>query len=321
MSNLQQIENVKQIITKAEVSFSELARIHNAVNFQAEASFAMSILGNNSFLMSTAINDQDSLRRAIIDVAAIGLSLNPTLGLAYLVPRNKKVILDISYKGWLKLGTDSGAIKWAKAEVVRQNDTYEYVGVNKEPIHRFNPFATLEARGELIGGYCLAKTHDGEFILTQMNAEEIQSVRDRSESWKAFKAGKSQSTPWDTDTVEMIKKTLIRRGAKADWPKSNTRDDRFERAIDVTNDFEPMVNREALPAPSHNESSLSEVLAALKEINRTEEKYLSHLSTKFRREIKALSDLTDVEIDQAKIELTMLVENKRKKEAKNENAG
>ena len=184
MAQLPQVENIKQLIVKSEIDFNKLARIHNAVNFQAEASFALAILNNNPFLMTTAIEDQDSFKRAIIDVAAIGLSLNPTMGLAYLVPRKKKVILDISYKGWLKLGTESQAIKWAKADVVRENDIYEYVGVNKEPIHRFNPFASLESRGEVVGGYCLAKTHDGEFILTQMMQLEslvnIQNSQDFS---------------------------------------------------------------------------------------------------------------------------------------------
>jgi recombination protein RecT len=306
MSNIERVENLKQIVKKVQPDFESLARIHNAVNYTKEASFALQILNDNSYLAEIAVNDQDSFKRAIINVAAVGLSLNPLEKLAYLIPRKKKVCLDISYIGMIKLATDSGAIKWAAAEIVRANDTYEFQGVNREPIHKFHPF---KDRGEIVGGYCLAKTFDGEFILSQMTGEEILSIRDRSES---FKAGKS--SPWDTDTNEMIKKTLIRRAYKM-WPRTDTRD-RLDKAIDVSFEADPVL-LVAPAAPDTNtkeQSEIKEMRDLLTKINRTEENFIAHLCRVNNREIKKLEDLTQLETSQAIIMLNHFVEIKNQKE-------
>lgn len=144
MAQLPQVENIKQLIAKTEVNFTELAKIHGVVNFKEEASFAMEILSNNSYLMNTAVADQDSFKRAIINVASIGLSLNPIKKLAYLIPRGKKVVLDVSYRGLTQLAVEAGAIKWASADVVCANDTYEFQGMNREPVHKYNPFQPFD---------------------------------------------------------------------------------------------------------------------------------------------------------------------------------
>jgi recombinational DNA repair protein RecT len=48
-----------------------------------------------------------------------------------------------------------------------------------------------------------------------MTKAEIDKVRDeKSEAYKAFKAGKIKSTPWDSDYSEMAKKTVFRRCSK-----------------------------------------------------------------------------------------------------------
>ncbi len=319
MSNVERFENIKQLVKMVEPQFNDLAKIHNAVNYKKESSFALQLLSDNSYLAQIAMGDQDSLKRAIINVAAIGLSLNPVQKLAYLVPRDKKVCLDISYRGYVQLAVDVGAIKWATAEVVRAKDEYTYQGMGREPIHRFNPFGE---RGEIVGAYCLAKTHDGEFILTQMSGEEILSIRDRSVSWKAYEKDNSKTSPWNTDETEMIKKTVIKRAAKS-WPMTDTRNGtRFEQAIDVTNDIDFM----ELPAPTGNEDSkrfigLEKIRTLLKEINRSEEQFVGHLTRANRRDIKKIEDLTQIEMDQAIAMLNQLADAKKAKESKNENAG
>lgn len=318
MSNVTRFENLKQIVKIVQPDFDQLASIHGAVNYKVEASYALQILQDNDFLASVAMSDQDSFKRAIINVAAIGLTLSPVEKLAYLVPRDKKVRLDISYMGYIKLATDIGAIKWASAEIVREKDVYEFQGVNREPVHKFNPF---KDRGEIVGGYCLAKTHDGEFILSQMSGEEILSIRDRSQSWKShIKDGKQ--TPWKSDENEMIKKTLIKRAWKS-WPRTDTRN-RLEQAIDVTNQADPIdftAIEDAKPVDDQRTKDFELIRSHLVTLNRTEEKYIEHLCLVNNREIKQLTDLTDLEISQAMIMLNQLVENKLKKDAANEVAG
>jgi recombination protein RecT len=316
MSNEQRKENLPQIIQTYAPDFNKLAQIHGAVTFEREASFALQILKDNDYLMGIALANPDSLKNAVLNVAAIGLSLSPVHKLAYLLPRKKKICLDISYRGLVQLATDVGAIMWAQAEVVCEKDTFEHAGVGLKPIHRFDPFA--KDRGEPIGAYCVAKTHDGEFLTTVMSADEIMSVRDRSESWQAHvKEGKK--TPWKTDTNEMIKKTVIRRAYKT-WPMTDSRK-RFDQAIDVGLDADPVdVNGQRALPESQRAKEFAAIRSMLSFLGKSEEKYVSHLATVCRREIKAIEDLTDIEIDQQTVMLGQWVEAKEKRDA-NANAG
>lgn len=312
MSNIQRMDNLKQLVQQCQPTFNELAQIHKAVNFKKEASFAMQVLKDNPYLAQMAMSNQDSLQRAVINVAAIGLSLNPVEKLAYLVPRDKKVCLDISYRGYVQLAVQIGSIKWAKAEIVRQSDLFEYRGLGVEPLHKFEPF---KERGEIVGCYCVAKTHDGEYITEMMPISDVYSIRDRSSAWRAYKKDSTKINPWVTDESEMIKKTVIKRAYKS-WPMTDTRQ-RIEQAIEASNESEGFVNEPIdvdSETVSHREEALDNIRALLVELDRTEEKYLEHLVRTLKRNVKALEDLTDIEIDQATAMLNQFVEMKRKKE-------
>nr|WP_235428547.1 hypothetical protein [Enterobacter hormaechei] len=52
-----------------------------------ESQFAIQLFQNNDYLAKVAFQNQTSTQNAIINVAAIGISLNPAQKLAYLVPR------------------------------------------------------------------------------------------------------------------------------------------------------------------------------------------------------------------------------------------
>lgn len=193
--------------------------------FEKEAHFAKQALLSNEYLLNTARGNPQALKDAIINIASIGLSLNPAQQHAYLVPRNKQICLDISYKGLIKSATDTGSILWAQAELVYEKDEFTLMGVGEKPIHKFNPFC--KERGELIGCYVVAKTHEGDFLTTPMAMEEIYSIRDKSE---AFKKGYG---PWKEFEGEMVKKTVIKRASKL-WPRTN-KSIQLEKAIEVLN--------------------------------------------------------------------------------------
>lgn len=303
--NTERAANVVQVVHKVEADFRKLAAVHNAVNWERECSFALEILNNNSYLMGIAMGDQDSLKRAVLNVAAIGLSLSPVSKLAYLVPRGKKVCLDISYRGYVQLAVDVGAIKWAKAEVVFAKDKFKVTGTNKEPVHEYEPFGD---RGEIVGAYCIAKTHDGEFLVDMMTNDEIFSIRDRSESYKGWMKDNTKSTPWKTDTLEMIKKTMLKRASKS-WPMTDTRQAaRFAEAIDVTNDID-FSSPPQLASPKGNAENKTEVVRSLlNELQRDEVKFIGHLQRVYSREIKSLDDLTANETDQAIVMLNQFLD-------------
>lgn len=188
------------------------------INFSKEVQFALQVLSGNDYLAGIAQKNQESFRNAIINVAAIGISLNPASKLAYLVPRKGTVCLDISYQGLQHIAVESGSVLWIQSKIVHANDTYESQGIDKAPMHQYSAFGS---RGDIVGAYCVAKVHDGSFLTEEMSIEDIHKIRARSESFK-----KGSSSPWSTDYTEMVRKTVIKRASKS-WPKS----ERMGRAI------------------------------------------------------------------------------------------
>ena len=204
-----------------------------ALKFENECLFAKQLITKNDFTMSTAQNNPASLKAAILNVAAIGISLNPAMAHSYLVPRDGGICLDISYKGMVKLATDSGSISYAKAVLVYKGDDFKANGPFDLPDHQYDPFNADRINASnpldnLAGGYCAAKLPDGSYIIDFMTAGEILEVRDSS---------KAKNGPWKGKwSGEMAKKTLIKRASKS-WPQSNGRE-RLDTAIQVLNEHE-----------------------------------------------------------------------------------
>lgn len=188
--------------------------VDEKVNFAAESQFAVQALQGNKFLYDTAYKNSDSLRNAIINVAAIGISLNPANKHAYLVPRDGKVCLDVSYMGLLHLAMSTGSIKWGQCKLVHDNDSYESNGLEHAPSHKYNPFSN---RGNVIGGYCTVKTADGDYLTEEMSLDDIKQVQN---------ASKAKNGPWQKYWNEMARKTIVKRASKY-WPKV----DRLDQAI------------------------------------------------------------------------------------------
>lgn len=195
------------------------------IKFEAEAGFAVQLLQGNDYLSKVAYSNRQSLANAITNVAAIGISLNPAKKQAYLVPRDGRVCLDISYMGLMHLAQQTGAIQWGQAAIVRENDQFELVGIDSAPIHKFNPFASVDQRGEIVGAYVVVKTDGGDYLTHPMAIADIYAIRDRTDGWKKHvKEGKR--TPWASDAGEMIKKTVVKQASKY-WPHR----DRLQSAI------------------------------------------------------------------------------------------
>lgn len=197
----------------------ESVSVDRSINFEREAGFAIQVIGANDYALKVAMANRQSVIDAVTNVAAIGISLNPAKKQAYLVPRKNKICLDISYMGLMDLAMETGSIKWAQAALVYEQDTFALNGLDKPPLHQFNPFS--KDRGDVIGVYVVVKTADGEYLTHTMAAADVYAIRDRSESWK-----KGESGPWKTDPGEMMKKTCVKQAYKY-WPKT----ERLEEAI------------------------------------------------------------------------------------------
>jgi len=236
-------KTVSEVITQVEDRFLSVAPAH--MKFDAEKGYAIQLMDNNSYLKQVAQGNPKSLLQAMANVAAIGLSLNPAEKLAYLITRTVKsgdkwesrVFLDVSYVGLIRLATDSGSIKWVQADMVYEQDTFTYNGAGEKPTHIYKAFST--ERGAFVGVYCEAKTVDGDYLTTIMAADEVFSIRDRSEAYKAFiEKKKGNGGPWVSDFGEMAKKSVIRRAFKT-WPRTDERRmARLAEAVEISNQNE-----------------------------------------------------------------------------------
>jgi len=218
--NLPTVDAWRKALAKAENRFMAIAeKQDNGLVFQTEGMFALQKLKESKALRECR---PDTIYDAIINVASIGLSLNPATSHAYLVPRNGKACLDISYRGLTEIATKSGAVVYAKAVLVHERDDFQFEGVHQMPHHKFDPFS--EERGQIIGGYCVAKLPDGSFLIDTMTIREIYKVRDTS---------KAKNGPWKDWPEEMMKKTLIKRASKT-WPHNSM----MQMASSIINEHE-----------------------------------------------------------------------------------
>lgn len=195
------------------------------INFEREAGFAIQTISRSDYALKIAAGNRQSVIDSVTNVAAIGISLNPAKKQAYLVPRDGRINLDISYMGLLDIAVASGSIMWGQAKLVRATDDFELEGFDRPPTHKYKPFAKEADRGEIIGVYVVVKTRDGDYLTETMAIDEVNAIRDRTSAWRAWME-KKKSCPWVTDPGEMIKKTVIKRAYKT-WPKT----DRLDQAI------------------------------------------------------------------------------------------
>jgi recombination protein RecT len=135
------------------------------VAFAAECGFALEAVRKSEYLAKAAQNDLDSFKFAILSVASVGLSLNPVLQYAALIPRSPKkgapavVVFDPMYQGLIKLANDSGAIHDVNSAVVYESDTFEYeLGTSAKLIHKPALHLSRKERGRQICVYCVAYT-------------------------------------------------------------------------------------------------------------------------------------------------------------------
>lgn len=228
MSNALQI--IRDDIYSTKDSFVSVLT-NRSINFEKEAGFAIQLITANDYACTIAMSNRQSVINAVNNVAAIGISLNPAKRQAYLVPRDGRICLDISYMGLLDLAIESGGVKWGQAELVHERDTFSLCGIDKPPIHNRDPFA--KDRGGIVGAYVVVKTSTGDYLTTCMSIGEVYDIRDRSSAWKAY-TNKNKKCPWVTDEGEMIKKTVIKRAYKM-WPKGDGGGG-LERAIQYLNE-------------------------------------------------------------------------------------
>ena len=149
---------------------------------------------------------QPSFLRCLLDLSALGLE--PDGRRAHLIPyANKRAgtvecTLIVDYKGLAELAHRSGVVSNIHADIVCENDVFEYdLGdIKKHAIDFRKP------RGNAYAVYAVVTFKDGTRKVEVLSRNEVEAVRNRSRS--------GQDGPWVTDWNEMAKKTAFRRLSK-----------------------------------------------------------------------------------------------------------
>lgn len=168
---------------------------------------------------------QESLMKCLLDLSAFGLE--PDGRRAHLIPYKDQCTLVIDWKGLAELAMRSGIIAKLHADIVCENDEFEF-NLGEVTRHKID---FRKPRGEMYAAYALAQTKTGEVFACVLSKDEVDSVRKRS------RAG--TSGPWVSDYNEMAKKTAFRRLSKwlplsAEFRDAQERDDEEIEPRDVT---------------------------------------------------------------------------------------
>lgn len=206
------IDRFKQELTLRHDHIKAL--LPKSMSYEKFQGIVISAVADNMSLLDC---DRGSLIKACLTAAELGLSLNKAMAEADILAsyggKDKPKVAQFRprYKGLMRLATQSGDVLKIESRLVYENDLFEVdEGIESRITHKHG----LANRGEMIGAYCVWKLKNGEMQFEIMSKEQIEEIRNRSEGWKAFAAGKIKSTPWSTDPAEMWRKTVVRRATK-----------------------------------------------------------------------------------------------------------
>ncbi len=152
-----------------------------------------------------------SLLIAALQAATIGLEPNTPSQEAWILPRKNDGVdeaeLSIGYRGYLKIARRAPNVKTIFAEVVRDNDHFEWARGLESDTLEHSP-APRSRAGELTCVYAVARYHDGGYNFVVLDIEDVHARRAMSESWKSTKA--RPYSPWTKWEAEMWRKSAVR---------------------------------------------------------------------------------------------------------------
>lgn len=197
--------------------------ITDKVKANQELGFAFMAIENSTALQNCS---QQSIIDAVLMIGRTGLTLNPVMKFAYLIPRKGKCILDIGYQGMAKTLVDAEAAKTIDAFVVYKDEfvngrfIFDHVtqDCHYDPIF---PETEIEQNKRMK----FDNLHGVLTIATLFDGSKHKHFLPRWKVEKAYRIseGKSEKMPWGNFWDEMVKKTGIRAHFKV-LPKGKVTD-------------------------------------------------------------------------------------------------
>jgi len=210
----QELQLIKQGLSPKGGTFArEFRRTRNddRLDWNVEKAYALEMISNNDQLQRCT---PESVARSLIDVGVLGLTLSPTMRLAYLIPYKDNCTVSPSYMGLEQIAYKTGFVEMIQTVLVCKNDPEFNVWTDELGRHIMHMEAAGN-RGEVTHAYCLAWFSSGRKHVEVMDREDIMACRDAATK-KNF--GKVPFTWKGAFKHEMYKKSVMRRGWKH-WPR------------------------------------------------------------------------------------------------------
>lgn len=147
--------------------------------------------------------DTASVIKAVIEASQLGLEVDGVLGQAYLVPFGRECQMIIGYRGLIELCRRSGEIDVIKANVVRQDDEFDWMDVPPKLEHK----SAGNADKPITHVYAWVQLRNGGTDFVVWSVDEIEAHRKR---YSRAQKGSAWETAWDW----MAKKTVLRQLCK-----------------------------------------------------------------------------------------------------------
>lgn len=171
--------------------------------------------------------DPATLIQSLMSCAEFELYPSNVAGEAFILPYAGKAQFQLGYQGLITLLSRAGIS--VRSNIVRKNDEFKYEeGLEPVLIHKHDPFATDEQRGEPVGVYAVLENPHGQKIVKVMGKEAVMKIREFS------KAKGSEYSPWNSKQDPLLwmwMKTCIKQAAKL-VPKTEV----LQKAIEKDNE-------------------------------------------------------------------------------------
>lgn len=152
---------------------------------------------------------RQSLLSALMISAQFRFMPSGVSGEAYIIPYGSEAKFQLGYQGIVTLLYRTAKIDGISANIVYENDTFEYEeGLDAKLIHKPTPFG--KEKGKAIGVYTVAQMTGGAKTFKVMSESDVMAIKAMS------KAKDSKESPWNSKDPEkwMWKKTCLIQHAK-----------------------------------------------------------------------------------------------------------
>lgn len=193
--------NIAQLITRMTPEIEKV--LPDQMSPQRMARIALTVIKQNKAL---SVCSSHSLLGALLTASQLGLEPGGARPGCYLVPYGRECTFIPSWYGLIDLARRSGQVLDVWAEIIYENDTFEYtLGLNRT-ITRHDPPPFGVDRGKPLGVYAAAELVTGGKPFVVMTHAEVEAIRGQS------RAG--NNGPWKTHWEAMARKTAVRQLCK-----------------------------------------------------------------------------------------------------------